>query len=152
MCNDCCTETATDTGWEQGNSSFSYIFKSISNGNSSISSASGGILIPRPKMAVYKGDETHVIWSDGSKTSATWMGGEDEAYDPEDAVALCLAYKIFGTKTAFRNFVMSGKFQLTKEQKDEMKREKLTRRVESVIIKTGEGAVDKAKETDEFPF
>jgi hypothetical protein len=95
-----------------------------------------------PERVIFSGVHTHVFWNDGTKTSVTWGGADGEDYDPEHAVAMCIAHKVLGSKSKFKKFVAAGKFQLNKQDRKDIKDAKKTARLAG-----GEKSAE-----DEFPF
>lgn len=90
-------------------------------------------LEPKPINVVFSGLTTIVFFDDGTKEMVRC--GENDVYDREHAVAMCLAHKQMGSKSKFKKFVKKGHVQLTPEEEEERKRIKKER-----------------NEFDEFPF
>lgn len=95
-----------------------------------------------PERVIFSGVHTHVFWNDGTKTSVAWGGADGEDYDPEHAVAMCIAHKVLGSKSKFKKFVATGKFQLSKQDRKDIKDAK-----KAAQLVGGERNTE-----DEFPF
>lgn len=76
--------------------------------------------LPDIQKLIYNGDTTIVIWGDGTKTIVRCS--DNDNYDREKALMMCMMERMFGSKTKLKNFLneacLYDKYPLPEEMKD----------------------------------
>ena len=60
----------------------------------------------KPSQIIYNGTTTICIFSDGDKVIA--RPSNDDSFDPEVGVAMCIMKRLYGSRTAFQKAVDNG--------------------------------------------
>lgn len=69
----------------------------------------------KPSKIIFSGIVTICFWEDNTKIVVKCV--DEDNYDREVAVAMCIAYKLFGSKNQLKKFVKQGYVQVEKETK-----------------------------------